>query len=733
MEPLRIELENFLGHRHSVIDCSLFTGALIVAKGATNDDVSNGAGKTTIFHAIEYVLFGKHIAKTLDELVRWGTDQAKVTFDFKMDEKIYRIERSRNAKTKKSDLRLYQQLNGVWPSKNAKEGDLTQKTSSEVEAELADLIKITRDAFRNSVLFAQDDLVSLSSVRNPSERKNILKEVLGLNIYSKLEKLAKDELSLMNKRQSSLRFDLDQLGNPAKDLKELEKSLKSSEEEIAKLELSRKEVQGELRVLQGKLATSQQSVKSEFGTLQQTATSLAGQQSQLQKNLTASKQMLLDRCQEISQAQQQLTAFEQQLTQLKTDLQAKQAQTFRTIETVEQELNATGASENKGKAFIMSLQSKIRELSAPLPVGENCSHCRQTLTEDHRKSCMAKMAEEIEKLQLEFGKYQPKLATLASKKSLLEKELKEIRDTDQWLKSSELKISSKEKEIKQQQALISKLQEMSKHLQLEGQSQQTLLQELMTKELEVNNQLAQLNVQHLENEIQMLKKSLTQQESQLETISKALGSANALLGVYSERIKTRTLDIQTHADLTLKITSLDSEIKTQQKVVQSFSASGIPTMIIYTMLDDLQIEANKFLAEIRPGIELQFSILKDKDDGTQEDTLELFYRINGCNINYELISGGQKYMVALALRLGLSVLIQQRLGVNIKFLELDEVDQRLDKAAIDALAILIKKLQEKFKIFMITHNDRLKDKFNHAILVDYHEQEGSTAKVVTSW
>jgi DNA repair exonuclease SbcCD ATPase subunit len=103
------------------------------------------------------------------------------------------------------------------------------------------------------------------------------------------------------------------------------------------------------------------------------------------------------------------------------------------------------------------------------------------------------------------------------------------------------------------------------------------------------------------------------------------------------------------------------------------------------------------------------------------------------DLSYELLSGGQKFMIALALRLGLSLIIQQRLGVNIKFLQLDEVDKDLDKAAVDALAALLKKLQDRFKIFVITHNDRLKDKFSHAILIEYHEKDGSKAKVVSSW
>ena len=110
MEPIRLELENFMGHKHTIIDCTLFSSALIVAKGVSNQDISNGTGKSTLFKAVEYVLFGEYEAKTLDELVRKECDIGKVIFDFKTNDIIYRIERSRNRKTAKSDFGVKREI-----------------------------------------------------------------------------------------------------------------------------------------------------------------------------------------------------------------------------------------------------------------------------------------------------------------------------------------------------------------------------------------------------------------------------------------------------------------------------------------------------------------------------------------------------------------------------------------------------------------------------------------------
>lgn len=77
-------------------------------------------------------------------------------------------------------------------------------------------------------------------------------------------------------------------------------------------------------------------------------------------------------------------------------------------------------------------------------------------------------------------------------------------------------------------------------------------------------------------------------------------------------------------------------------------------------------------------------------------------------------------------------MLQKRLGVDIKLLLLDEIDQSLDKAGVDAFADIIKTFQQAFTILVITHNDRLKDKFKSTILVEQDINMISTAKVVST-
>ena len=82
----------FSSTKESEIDFSkLAPVTLIVGEIEGHKGKSNGCGKSTIFDAICFVLFGqcrvtgsKNV--TLDDLIRWGEDEASVEFDFIVDD-----------------------------------------------------------------------------------------------------------------------------------------------------------------------------------------------------------------------------------------------------------------------------------------------------------------------------------------------------------------------------------------------------------------------------------------------------------------------------------------------------------------------------------------------------------------------------------------------------------------------------------------------------------------------
>lgn len=726
MEPLSLEFENFMSFRECSLDFTSFTSALIVARGVENEKISNGAGKSTIFKAIEYALFGEYDADTLDEIVRWGTNQAKITFIFKLNDKdIYRITRSRNKKVGKSDLKLSKKNNDSWD-------DLTQKTNSESESELAKLIKINFNSFRNSVLFAQDDLKSLSSVKSPQDRKNILKEVLNLAVYSKLEKLAKEKANQIYKNLLTLQGSISVCGTPEAEIFILEKNKKELEDSLEKALLIKEENSQELIQLKAKLSEQQKLLSTDIIDLQKRHSILIKSKSDTSLLLDSIENNIRNKQIEIGIQNKKIKQDEDFISTWENDLLklVKPAEDNTILKSKLDEINNQIMS---CRYKFTSIKNRNEELQKPLPEGEACPHCLQKLSPEHRSQCLAQAQLELEQNINQISFLEEIIKSDQEEKKTLEDKIQSLENYNFEQNYLINNLQTKRTSILQAKALLKQMGEIQEHLTEEQIKLSQDIKNFESEEKRLSQEISQLNVPELNKKIEFLKYKVQDCENLIKANESQISQINTAIGINTDRVLNKKEDLAKLIEYQAQLIKLEKEHYHRQLVSQSFGPTGIPAMIIHTILDDLQIEANKFLTELRPGLELQFSILKTKADGAQEDTLNISYRIHGNELNYRLLSGGQKFMVALSLRLGLSTIIQNRLGVDLKFLELDEVDEKLDEAAVDALANLLKKLQDRFKIFVITHNHQLKDKFSHAILVEYHETQGSTAKVVSSW
>ena len=84
MVPVYLLLENFMSHARSELDFTQFDMALIVGMENGDPDASNGIGKTAIFDAIRWALYGKHRFRTKKRVVKRGKVACSVTFVFQL-------------------------------------------------------------------------------------------------------------------------------------------------------------------------------------------------------------------------------------------------------------------------------------------------------------------------------------------------------------------------------------------------------------------------------------------------------------------------------------------------------------------------------------------------------------------------------------------------------------------------------------------------------------------------
>ncbi len=724
MRPLRLCLENFMSHRSTEIDCTQFRSVLIVGRHRTDPRTSMGIGKSNIFKAIEYVLFGETQIK-LDKIIRYGCDRCKVTFDFEINEQVYRIVRSRIRKGGKSELRMFQQINNDWL-------DITQKTSTETEQELTKLVKISHVAFRSSILFAQADLHGLASV-TPKERKTMLKEPLQISIYNKYEKIAKEKTSAVLKNAEKIKILIDNLGQPDKDLIDLSVQKQNIKDQLIELDKQQLTLQDRLQEYKSIFIGLQKFDVVNVDDLYQQLNKLQQEKKRLHDKIKEVNNLLNSSESKIEHLNQEIDKNKQTLLKLEENHQSLLTKKVRTLSEIKEDLSKMTNREIEGRAYISQLQLDKTKFSRVIPDGDVCEHCCQIVTHEHRQVCEEKRQNSLSEVLSKLEKYTSVLNAVKTKRNNYEIELNEFNSYHSSLKNIVDKILIKKNDIEQNGKL---LKQLSENISLRRNELKIYLDEevlLSPQEILLKNQIEEIKQNPSLKRLEEVQKSIVSLENENKILIQKNSAFNVTLGVIEERINTRNKDKITLHKLQDELILIEKELSMRVKVQQAFSSSGIPTMIINTILDDLQLITNDLLMKIRPGVEVIFLVAKTKADGQQEDTLDIIYRINGMEYEYEQLSGGQKVIVALCFKLALSLIIQHRIGVDIKFLMLDEVDSQFDESALESFVNVIKKWQEDFTIFVITHNKYVKDKFNRAILIEGDEINGAIGSLVDSW
>jgi exonuclease SbcC len=182
MNPLTLELINFRAIPYANIDLNDVTIAAICGR--------NGAGKSSGFTmAPRFALFGDVIeGVSMDDLVRRGTQEMAVTFTFEHQGSIYRAIRTRSLKGNgKSTLEFHQQIGARWESKSAEK-------IKDTEAVIRNLLNLDDETFTASSMIMQGKANEFTG-KSAGKRKEILQQILGLNIYDRLQDAARQKAS----------------------------------------------------------------------------------------------------------------------------------------------------------------------------------------------------------------------------------------------------------------------------------------------------------------------------------------------------------------------------------------------------------------------------------------------------------------------------------------------------------------------------------------------------------
>ena len=253
MIPRKIKVYNFGAIPAAEIDLTGISLASIVG--------ANGFGKSTLFTwAPLYALFGKtKNGCSVDDMIRTGIRTGEnglfVQFDFEHQGSEYQITRTRSKKGKgKSTLELQQFINGRHES-------LSGTTIAETDGKIRTLLNLDANTFISSSMILQNDSANFTQ-KPPGERKAILTQILGLEIYDRLQQAAKEH-------EKHLTIELETSKNKLADLEEKLQALPEVEKQMLNIGTSITINSLDIREGEGFLLDAQAQIKDLEGKEQQ--------------------------------------------------------------------------------------------------------------------------------------------------------------------------------------------------------------------------------------------------------------------------------------------------------------------------------------------------------------------------------------------------------------------------------------------------------------------------------
>jgi exonuclease SbcC len=200
--PLRVKLKGFLCYKEEQEISFDGNASLWMLSGL------NGSGKSSIFDAVTYALFGHHRGggQHAVELINKDSDSLVVEFDFRLESLAYRAKRTlrRNTRGGASGTQQIfglQAEGGSWKPVE----DTSQKR--EFDAWVADKIGLTYETFTSSVLLLQGKAEKLLDSR-PEGRREVLASIVDLEKYERLHARADDQRKALAGKFEGLRNQL---------------------------------------------------------------------------------------------------------------------------------------------------------------------------------------------------------------------------------------------------------------------------------------------------------------------------------------------------------------------------------------------------------------------------------------------------------------------------------------------------------------------------------------------
>jgi DNA repair exonuclease SbcCD ATPase subunit/DNA repair exonuclease SbcCD nuclease subunit len=635
------------------------------ARGVIGIFAPNASGKSSLFDALSFCIFDKTSRTSSSKnILNNQKDNFYCKFNFEIDGVDYFIERSAKWTRKGTNLSVnvnfWKEDAGVITSLNGEQRRDTNKNIEKYLGKFEDFVLTSLSLQGNNALFID---------KSQSERKEILSQFIGVDIFDKLYQLASDE----NRENATLI-----------------KKFKSDDftSKLAQIETDLKENKSEYKLVEIELG----GIKDEEDGLNKDLIRLNGKIVKLNSDLVGidelekRKKILIDKETEIlntkTTIQERISKLEELQLQLEEiidgfdeeDLEDK----IGVLKLARRDFNTATHELEKLDIKLDSLTDKKQHLDSH-KYNENCDICMEnskSILESKKdvQESLANLFEEISQVTHTYDITEIKINELTP------------YETD-WNNL----VQTKEKEGKVDREISTLINKLSAS---------------ETEEVRIQTQIAEqikLIEEYHQNEEQIKKNGEIREEIKgkrdlLEEVKKNFTKTNKQLLDLNGKVSSLKSQKETLEAKISEIKELEEQSKLYEYYLNSLSKDGVSYELIEKALPMIEGEVNNILAQI-----VEFGMQLEMDG--KNINAYLVYGDNKWSL--EMCSGMERFISGLAIRVAL---------INVcnlprpNFLVIDEGFGTLDSENLQSLFMLFTYLKTQFDFVMIiSHIDSMRD------------------------
>ncbi|MEW6104779.1 MAG: SMC family ATPase [Bacillota bacterium] len=720
MEPVRIDLENFLSYRRETVDLTPVTCGALVGE--------NGAGKSSLLDAITWALFGqgtKGGAKDLDNYVTRGQTEGRVELEFRLNGSTYRVIRGRSIARNKSTLEFFVLDGNKWRP-------LSGKTIAETQAVIESTLRMDYRTFTASSLVLQGQADAFTANMTDQERKEALARILGLDLWDRMQERAREkarafraEVSSLEAQAARLKEQADAADTLQQQYVETRATLDKYAEAIGQLEPVVTDLEAKLRQRPA-LAERLEALKREHDRKGQEIAWAQGEvakartQIETARQEMASRQAILAMREDIEGAAAMEAEFAQEVARFD-----RQAQEYMRLQQLAADLERKAAAWDKNnETEIARVEARIQALSS-----QTSTLDKVPCAGDVKASCpllagARKAAAELEGLE-------GRLAQLHSAKNPhVEAWQKACKDRDavgydpaaheaarsaleDVRKTARLKpdLDAAARRVKELEARIAELEDNVAAWQAKTQELATEQQALSDEAQSVRAGLEILGP---------LEEELAAKQAELQNLRRMEAEARTSFGRLEQQIADAEKARGDFAKVEAELARARGDLAVYEILDQACGKkAGVPALIVENAVPEIERLANDMLGKMAGGrLAVRLDTQAETKSGTMAEVLRITVLDAGAERPYQTYSGAERFMVDLALRVALSKFLAHRAGAEIKLFVLDEGIACADAANRQAILNAIETVAQEFgKVLLISHIAEVQDALPQRLIV----------------